>query len=120
MKRVLIVEKDVFTAEMIAEALQILHYRPTIHHSSDVLAIQLVDIEPEIVIINRPLLLKHRHLFVESSNPSEKLVKAAIVITSNAFLTSSRVAELGGDAYLQKPFTLEGLASVLDTVQTLA
>jgi DNA-binding response OmpR family regulator len=114
-KKVLIVEHDKLTAEILRDSVSVLNFQSFNLQDGESLAIALIDLDPEIIIISRQLFIKHKQLFISSTNPNERLSEALIVITSNALLDPDRVRELGAHFFLFKPFDLSTLQQVLES-----
>lgn len=119
MKKVLIIEKDNYTAEVLAESLIYFNCIPVVYDSNKSLAIELIEAAPDVIIIHRSLFVRNRQLFISSMNPGERLLSASIILTSNALLDPERLRELGAHFFLFKPFDLQVLSEVLKRVDLI-
>lgn len=115
MKRVLIVEHDELTTEVLSDSVSVLSYQSITLPPGNSLALALIEFDPEVIIISRKLFVKNRQLFISALNPNERLCAAVIIITSNAILDPQRVKELGAHFFLFKPFDLATLQQVLES-----
>lgn len=114
MKKVLIVEKNDFTCDILAESLLLLSCKPVIYKFNQVLAITFIEEDPDIVIIEQKIFLKNRHLFVHDQR---KLSKACIILTSNTISDPDWIEKTGADFFLLKPYDLETLSQIVQKAE---
>lgn len=110
MKKVLIVEKNEFTCEILAESLLLLSCTPVIYNFNQVLAIAFIEEDPDIVIIEQKIFLKNKHLFIRDQR---KLSKAFIILTSNTISDPDSIEKTGADFFLLKPYDLSTLSEIV-------
>lgn len=110
MKKILVVERDDFTTLMIQESLSDLGYYAFTCDNQE-LSVNLINIDPDIVLINLTLYIKNKQLFY---NGRERLTNSRVVLTSSLIRDPIHFKEIGADSFVLKPFDVDTLKNVIE------